>query len=300
MLPLPGPRRWSAGWILLGLAGCLDPLADGAAPARDAAVEAATTPDVPNTPCAQDGVGTLRVAVSLAPALAEADADIWLAVHCNDGPAPLRLVRWDGSASQALEHFGPGTYRVLGTSLRTPGHWSTTATLTGFATAAVSLTLGGDGVPLATLSSATAGQLDAGVPDAEGPRDGGVAASLAWHARVPLRDPSGQPLGSCQVVARPLGDGFLEVVAAAQNLCAVPPCAPLPLVGLEARTLEGEAPFGAAIASFERAEVPYGEMVRALPLRLRGRLPDSRNVLQLAVYAAVSPTTRAGARPLRP
>lgn len=289
------------------VAGCLDPGADPPTdPRPDAAADASAAPDVPNTPCAQDGVGTLRVAVSLAPALANQTADVWLAVHCNEGQAPVRLVRWDGSASQVLEHFGPGSYRVLGTSLRAPGHWSTTAALTGFSTAAVSLTLGGDGVPVASLSSAsTAARLDAGVADAAAASDGGASdgtggATPEWQARVPLRDPAGQTLGSFLVVARPAGDGFLDLSGAAQNLCAVPPCAALPLVSVEARTMRGDAPFGAAIAAFERAEVPYGEVVRTRPLRLRGELPDARNVLEVAVYAAIPPAPRGGAAPARP
>ena len=309
------PLRLAVGAVALWVAGCLDPGGgpDAATPTPDVAVaDVAPAPDVTGAPCAQDGVGTLRVAVSLAPALANQTADVWLAVHCNDGPAPVRLVRWDGSASQTLERFGPGTYRVLGTSLRAPGHWSTTATLAGVSTAAVSLTLGGDGVPVATLNS-TAARGDAGVVgardasvaydadagDAEADDDAG-GAPAEWQARVPLRDPAGQTLGSFTVVARAAGDGFLDVTAAAQNLCAVPPCAALPLVGLEARALEGETPHGAAIAAFEQPAVPYGEVVRSLPLRLRGRLPDARSVLQFAVYAAIAPASRAGAQPARP
>jgi hypothetical protein len=284
------------GGAALVLGGCLDPGADldGGDAGPDAAYEDLALPDVPNVPCAQDGLGTLRVAVSLAPALANQTADVWLAVHCNDGPVPVRLVRWDGSPSQTLDHFGPGTYRVLGTSLRAPGHWSTVATLSGVSTAAVSLTLGGDGVPVATLTSATSASNDRG--------DGGVGRDVSesivseWRARTPLRDPSGQTLGSFQVTARAVGDGFLEVRATVQNLCVVPPCAPLPLVGVEARALEGEAPYGAAIGTFERSEVPYGEVVRTLPLRLRARLPDARHTLQFAVYAAIPPVPRGSAR----
>ncbi len=288
------------------VAGCLDPGASPIDPPRDAATaDSAPAPDVSTTPCAQDGLGTLRVAVSLAPALANQGADVWLAVHCNDSPAPVRLVRWDGSTSQVLEHFGPGSYRVLGTSLRAPGHWSTSASLAGVSTAAVSLTLGGDGIPVATLSSAnTAARGDAGTAGDAGAVDAGAdgtaGASPEWQARVALRDPTGQTLGSMQVVARPLGDGFLDLSATVQSLCAAPPCAALPLVGVEARALRGDAPYGSAIAAFERPEVRYGEVVRARPLRVRAQLPDARNVLQVAVYAAIPPAPRAGAAPARP
>gem|GEM_PF-1495680 len=301
------PLRLAAGIGIAWVAGCLDPGAAPSEPPHDAAAtsDAAPAPDVSTTPCAQDGLGTLRVAVSLAPALANQTADVWLAVHCNNGPTPVRLVRWDGSASQALEHFGPGSYRVLGTSLRAPGHWSTAVPLAGVSTAAVSLTLGGDGVPVATVSSATAApRPDAGVdagaaPDASAGSDGAAGAPPEWQARVALRDPAGQTLGSMQVVARAAEDGFLEVSVTVQNLCAAPPCAPLPLVGVEARALRGDAPYGSAIAAFERAEVPYGEVVRAAPMRLRAQLPDARNVLQLAAYAALPPGSRMGA-PGRP
>ena len=301
------PLRLAVGVGIAWVAGCLDPGAAPSDPPHDAAsvADAALAPDVSTTPCAQDGLGTLRVAVSLAPALANQTADVWLAVHCNDGPTPVRLVRWDGSASQALEHFGPGSYRVLGTSLRAPGHWSTAVALAGVSTAAVSLTLGGDGVPLATLSSATAAPrpdagVDAGVAaDVPAGSDGTAGALPEWQARVALRDPAGQTLGSMQVVARAVDDGFLEVSATVQNLCAAPPCAALPLVGVEARALRGDAPYGSAIASFERAEVPYGEVVRAAPMRLRAQLPDARNVLQFAAYAAIPPASRMGA-PGRP
>jgi hypothetical protein len=299
------PLRLAVGVGIAWVAGCLDPGAAPSDPTPDAAsiADAALAPDVSTTPCAQDGLGTLRVAVSLAPALANQTADVWLAVHCNDGPTPVRLVRWDGSASQALEHFGPGSYRVLGTSLRAPGHWSTAVTLAGVSTAAVSLTLGGDGVPVATLSSATTTpRPDAGV-DAGGAADAGsdgtAGAPPEWQARVALRDPAGQTLGSMQVVARAVGDGFLDVSATVQNLCAAPPCAALPLVGVEARALRGDAPYGSAIAAFERAEVPYGEVVRAAPMRLRAQLPDARNVLQFAAYAAIPAASRMGA-PGRP
>ncbi len=182
----------------LGSGACLQagPV-DDPTPQPDAAVDAVPPPlDVSNTPCANGGAGRLRVSVSLAPTLATRPADVWLALACGDSPDPVRIVRWDGSATQTLDGFGPGTWRVYASTFVTPGAWSTTATIgSGVATAAVSLTLSGDGSLLAQTDTATA-SADAGAPSDAGALDATPPDDLPLPARdaavedAPSRDAS--------------------------------------------------------------------------------------------------------------
>lgn len=294
-------RSLGVGFLALFFAGCLQPGDYSLSPpTSDAAVADASTtpPDVSVDACSLEGAGRLRVSVSLAPALASRTADVWLAVYCNDGTTPVRLVRWDGSPTQSLEGFGPGTYRVLGTSFLSQGAWSTSASLGGVATAAVSLTLPGDGTVLALASSTpTAARPDAGAADASSSDGDAAGTTPEWNARVQLRDVSGGPgLGAMQVFARPVTPDTLELSVTVQNLCAPTTCAPLSLLGVEARTLEGSTPTGVSAATFEMPTVSYGEVRRAGTLRLRGTMPDAQHALMVALYAAMPPGSRNAAR----
>lgn len=294
-------RSLGVGVLASFFAGCLQPGDYSlAAPGTDASVvDASTTlPDVTADTCSLQGAGRLRVSVSLAPALASRTADVWLAVYCNDGTAPVRLVRWDGSATQSLEGFGPGTYRVLGTSFLSQGAWSTSATLGGIATAAVSLTLTGDSAVLALASSAPGTtRPDAGATDASIGDGDAAGTTPEWNARVQLRDVTGGPgLGAMQVFARPVSPDTLELSVTVQNLCAPTTCPPLSLLGVEARTLEGSMPTGVSAATFEMPTVNYGEVRRAGTLRLHGTMPDTQHTLMVALYAPVQPGSRNAAR----
>ncbi len=307
------------GLYALSCAGCLQliasPDADPLGP--DAAVDAAPLRDDASTPCSNDGEGRLRVSVSLAPSLAARSSDVWLAVHCDDGATPVRLVRWDGSPTQTLDGFGPGAWRVFGSTFLSPGAWSTMATLDGVATAAVSLTLDAEGAVLAQAGSSVAnGGVDAGVADAAAadasapPADaatGGSDARIpadaavtppAWSARVALRELAGGPsLGSASLTAYALDSHTLEVRVTVQSLCAQPPCADLTLHSVEARTADGATPIGFARTVFETATLAYGASTVTMPhLVLRGTLPDAQRSLQVAVYSAAPARAMAAAR----
>ncbi len=294
----------AAGVLALTCAGCLQPadLPDAEPRPHDASVDAPAAPpvDASTTPCANSGAGRLRVSVSLAPALASRTADVWLAVVCGDDPRPVRLVRWDGSPTQTLEGFGPGAWRVYGSTFLSPGAWSTTATLGGVSTAAVSLTLDGDGALLAQVG---AGQGDAGAPadTADAGDDDGSSEGAAWSARVPMRDSTGGPaLGWASLTARPLDATSIEVQITVQNLCSQPPCAPFTLDSVEARAAEGNTPVGFARGVFANPALQYGATTMTMPhLVLRGALPDAAHSLQVAVYST-APAPRANARARTP
>lgn len=312
MLVLPFARlRHLAVLALFSLEGCLqlgavpdDPLITP----RDAAVDAAdvAAADVSTTPCAQDGAGRLRVAVSLAPSLLERTADVWLAVQCNEGASPVRLVRWDRSPTQILDGFGPGTYRVFGSSFLAPGRWSTMAALEGVATSAVSLTLPSDGALLASVSSERpAGAVDAGEVDA-GEVDAGASepdvhdgsAVPVWEARAPLRDAvDGPVIGWMSVVARASASNTIELRVVVQNVCATTTCRPITLISAEARSLDGDVPHGFAAADFENPTLAHGASTSlSRPLVLAGSLPDAQHKVQVALYAVAAPAARAGAQ----
>lgn len=311
LLSSPSRARACLLAAALGGGGCLEYNPADVPPPRDASFDAAPPPqDVSTEPCSQRGAGRLRVSVSLAPSLAGRTADVWLAVHCDNGPEPLRLVRWDGSASQTLDGFGPGTYRVFGSTFLAPGSWSTTAALEGVSTSAVSLTLGGDGAQVAYASgggpsppSPDAGVQDAAARDASAGDAGtavGDAAGLTpdWMSRMQVRDPAtGASLGMATATARAVPGGALEVRVVVQNLCREPGCAPIELLAAEARATEGDAPTGFASGGFNVSSVGYGmAAVTDQPLRLRGSLPDARHGLQVAVYAATPAPARASVR----
>ena len=295
------------GAFALTLAGCLQfavPPSDEPRPRPDAAVDSTpVTPlDVPSEPCSNSGAGRLRVSVSLAPSLAARSSDVWLAVHCGDSYAPARIVRWDGSATQTLDGFGPGMWRVYASTLLAPGAWSNTATLsTGVATAALSLTLDDEGAVLALAepggtSSNDAGVSDASVTDASAADSTGGAYDVAppsWSARVAMRDVvDGPSLGWATVTAYPLGGDSIEVRVTVQNLCAQPPCASLTLHSVEARTATDGTPAGFARSTFETPTLAYGASTVTSPhLALRGSLPDAHHSLQVAVYS-VAPAPR--------
>lgn len=307
------------GFYALTCAGCLQFIAspDAALLPADAAADATAPRDDASAPCSNDGEGRLRVSVSLAPSLAARSSDVWLAVHCDDGALPVRLVRWDGSATQILDGFGPGAWRVFGATFLSPGAWSTTATLDGVATAAVSLTLDAEGALLAQAgSAATNNGVDAGAPDAPaadasappadaaaGGSDARIPADAAvappsWSARVALREVAGGPsLGSASLTAYALDRETLEVRVTVQSLCAQPPCADLALHSVEARTADGATPTGFARTRFETPTLAYGASTVTMPhLVLRGALPDALRSLQVAVYSAAPARAVAAAR----
>ncbi len=304
------------GAFALSLTGCLQfavPPLDEPHPRADAAVDSSpVTPlDVPSAPCSNTGTGRLRVSVSLAPSLAARSSDVWLAVQCGESSTPVRIVRWDGSATQTLDGFGPGMWRVFASTLLSPGAFSNTVTLsTGVATAALSLTLDEEGAVLALAGSNTGQSTDAGVPDASSTdasaadADGGGTSDAAlpsWSARVAMRDAVDSPsLGWATVTAYPVDGDSVEVRVTVQNLCAQPPCAALTLHSVEARTALDGTPTGFARTPFETPTLAYGASTVTSPhLVLRGALPDAHHTLQVAVYS-VAPAPRSTANARRP
>ncbi len=307
--------RAAVGALALTCAGCLQfgVPPDEPLPQPDAAVDA--TPVSPldassSPPCSNSGPGRLRVSLSLAPSLASRSADVWLAVQCGDAQTPARIVRWDGSATQTLDGFGPGVWRVYASTLLAPGAWSNTATLgRGVATAALSLTLDGEGAVLALSGSGTPSSVDAGVPDAalsdasatDAGGGGADATTPSWSARVAMRDSTDGPsLGWASLTAYPVGANAVEVRVAVQNLCAQSPCSPLTLHSVEARTSLDGTPVGFARSVFETPTLTYGASTVTTPhLVLRGALPDARHTLQIAVYST-APAARPAAAARRP
>jgi hypothetical protein len=300
------------GVLALTCAGCLQlaaPPADEPLPQPDAATDASPTSplDASAPPCSNGGAGRLRVSLSLAPSLAARSSDVWLAVQCGDGATPVRIVRWDGSATQTLDGFGPGVWRVYASTLLAPGAWSNTATLgANVATAALSLTLDGEGAVLALAGSGTPTPVDAGTPDGYAPDASAPDASAdatppAWSARIAMRDSADGPsLGWASLTAYPLGADTVEVRVAVQNLCAQAPCAALTLHSVEARTSLDGTPVGFARGVFQTPTLAYGASTVTSPhLVLRGALPDARRTLQIAVYST-APAARPAAAARRP
>ena len=305
--------RAAVGALALTCAGCLQfgVPPDDPPPQPDAAVDTAPTSPLDastSPPCSNSGTGRLRVSLSLAPSLASRSADVWLAVQCGDSQSPVRIVRWDGSATQTLDGFGPGVWRVFASTLLAPGAWSNTATLgRGVATAALSLTLDGEGAVLALAGSGTPSPTDAGVPDApvadasvpDAGGGGADATTPSWSARIAMRDSTDGPsLGWASLTAYPLGESDVEVRVAVQNLCVQAPCAALTLHSVEARTSRNGTPVGFARGVFETPTLTYGASTVTMPhLVLRGALPDALHTLQIAVYStAPAPRTAAAAR----
>jgi hypothetical protein len=285
-----------AGIFVLCASGCADSMGDSVDGGRvDGRADVSPILDVSSQRCgATGGQGRLRVSVSLAPTLVERTADVWLAVHCDDATQPLRIVRWDRSATQSIEGLGPGMYRVFGASFLAPGAWSTTTTLEGVSTSAVSLTLEANGVAVANVVSSSVSEDGGGVmPDAA------IADVLVtdvvdelpvrtgWETRVALRETAGGPsLGTVTITTRPASDTEIEVRALVQNLCAQPPCRPLRLSAIEARTTNRESPVGLSQGVFESPILLSGASTATMnPLVLRGSLPDSSRALQVVVFA---------------
>jgi hypothetical protein len=279
--------HWVAAALIASVSACLQPAEpDPPVPILDGGADDVAPQNVSPGVVCSTGTGRLRVSVSLDPSLVGRTSDVWLAVQCNNGTGPVRIVRWDGSATQTLDGFGPGTYRVFGSSFLAPGQWSNTATLSGVATAAVSLTLGSEGALLASVNETTP------------PSDGGGAPG-EWTMRVPVREMNGAPmLGQATVVARAIG-ADLEVRVVVQNQCGASVCAPLMLHSVEARALEGTVPTGFAWANFASPMVLQGALSASAAMRLRAMLPNAAHALQVAVYGvrSASPQRMAGPRP---
>jgi hypothetical protein len=261
----------------------------------DGRADVFTSFDVSSQRCsATGGQGRLRVSVSLAPTLVERTADVWLAVHCDDAAQPIRIVRWDRSATQSIEGLGPGMYRVFGASFLAPGTWSTTTTLGGVSTSAVSLTLDANGVPIANVVSSSASGDGGGVTPDAAIADAAVKdvvdelpVRTRWETRVALRETAGGPsLGTVTITTRPASDTEIEIRAVVQNLCAQPPCRPLRLSTIEARTTNREAPVGLSQGVFDSPTLESGASTATMrPLMLRGSLPDAERALQVVVFA---------------